>query len=305
MGLFDGPSWKERMLYEAEEQTRAAQRSEKAAKRRARENAATNAELRKLAKLSAERDAVADRESRDQARRKAALQQAAVQEASRRQQEQHRLQAEAQLNANWAMFRQTSDGQQWQRWIENATDIADLLDGWNRVWSSTVESAADELRIDCVYTGWNLGIFLPEGHPAPKAVGSVRMLKAMVKSASDSFQPEVAFANMQKSLARKNPDWAAENERNRRGWIEYAVAQIGYDPLGEDPSPVPGYMIDDLNWTVPKNYRALAVSIKKQLPPASEIRGHLPVLRALKPADTFEHSALRAALAQFHSEADR
>lgn len=303
MGLFDGPSWKDRMLYEAEEQTRAAQRSEKAAKRRAREDAATNAELRRLAKQKAAREASAQRQAEDRARIQTASQQAAVRAAAKRQQEQHRLQAETQQNANWAMFRQTADGALWQRWIEIATEIADSLDGWNRDWSAAVESAADELRLECVYTLWNLGIYLPEGHPAPQAVGSVRMLRAVFKSASDSFEPEVAFANMQKSLERKNPDWASENDRNRRGWIAYAVAQIGYDPLVATPSLAPGYMIDNLNWTVPTKYRALIDAIKKQLPPASEIRGHLPVVRALKPIDTFGHPVLTAAMEQIHREA--
>ncbi|MCD2104908.1 hypothetical protein ACQR36_17450 [Rhodococcus erythropolis] len=303
MGLFDGPTWQDRMLYEAEEQTRAAQKAAKDGQRRARENAAANAEIARLAKKREAREVDEANQRQQQARSQAVSAQQAAQQAQRQAARQHQAQLESQVNANWAMFRQTPDGQQWQRWIDAATQVSDLLDAWNQVWSEAVLAAVAEERSNCAYPAWQMGVYLPVGHPGTRLLGSMRALMSIAKAAREGAPDvESAFHKMQLRLAKKNPAWATENELNRRGWIDYAVRRVGVDPLTATAGSIPGYLVDDLNWSVPSRYRSIVVNIKRQLPPASEIGSCLNVARALKPADVFDHPELRRLIEQMHTK---
>ncbi|NMM89653.1 hypothetical protein B2J88_35860 [Rhodococcus sp. SRB_17] len=291
------------MLYEAEEQTRAAQKAAKEGKRRARENAAANAEIARSAKQREARELDEQKQRQQQARSQALRAQQAAQQAAQQVARQHQAQLESQGNANWAMFRQTQDGQQWQRWIEAATGVSDSLDVWNQVWLKAMSAAMAEERENCAYPGWQMGVYLPVGHPGTQLLGSMRVLIGIVRAAKEGGPDvESAFMKMQTRLAKKNPAWAMENELNRRGWIEYAVRRVGMDPLTATDGAMPGYLVNDLNWSVPKQYRSVVAVVKKQLPPASEMVGCINIAKALKPANTFEHPELRRLIEQMRSK---
>lgn len=298
MGLFDGPTWNERMLAENQAQTDAQRKQAKIAKQRARENAATNRELVGAAKDRTAADrAAAQKQANDMAQMRAAQQRALAQQAAIEQERARREQT-----TQWAMFRQTPDGVAWAEWIDHCEAVARMCESRNEQWTQAADRAVARI-VSAEMKGWHLtGMYLPVDHPGrrkPKGFGnSVRLIAGLAKAGTD---PDAPFKQWQKMLTKVNPQYAQDNAHYRDHLMKWLVAQVGFDPLREPKGSPPGWVVDDVNLTISSGVSKLKQRAMRELPPKSAVPG-LPVL-VVRPVEQFQAPELADLLEQWAQQA--
>ncbi|BDB63267.1 hypothetical protein [Rhodococcus sp. RDE2] len=198
--------------------------------------------------------------------------------------------------ANWAMFRQTPDGQQWQKVI-NAFDnvhakVADMLGSWRTVFTAAHEDCSSRV----LFKGATMGLFVPEDHPIYTEGKGLRVRAILTMPSVSADQPlRTVFDKAQKDLTKRNPQWAEMNAAWAKWVSETSIKEIGVDFVNHPRENMAPFCEGGFTAirTFDKEWKASKARIMRELPPydLDQYLG-LSALPKPLPAETYTHPAL-------------
>lgn len=303
MGIFDGPSWSDKMLREAEDQADAARKSQDIARRRARENAAANDRLikesKKRTELIAQQTRAAQEREQQQLRAATQAQQAAAraqQAAARAQQAASQRQEQQQTAANWALFRQTPEGVQWQGLIETLDRRLNALLELRAEWLPLFEQARQDCAARLLTPAAPLGYFVPADHAfytEGKGVRRWALMKA-VRSFTKTNTFQLQYQQAQKDLEKRNPEWAKTNAACANWVSETSRTEIGVDFVNDTQTAVAPFSTGGIAGVdrFEKEWAAYRPRIIREMPAYDPARLQLTIVPQLLPPETYTHPAL-------------